>query len=297
MKKASQSSSGFIPREAFQRLFDELDKDRIKQHPPLPEYSSKFLRKVQFIFIQHYVTVVGNVICICNPRPLSPDVRLVNMLSVFHFLRFIPHLKLTALFAISMVDLVKHLGASAGILVVDYYVFAVLVVWSFKGTIIAPASNLSTTADPRIMTMIVNKTLRCGSYEQLGYWSNNFDNFAEICSGSIYNIMMVNNWSVFLDVYARYNLWSKLYFIAWWLTSSVMWVNLFIALILENFIYKWDRNHGCSNRETVRTDLDTTIQLMFRQQIAAPTEEKVVTQLHAHPHLQHLTMSMSLDQI
>uniref|UniRef100_A0AAZ3QK14 Ion transport domain-containing protein n=1 Tax=Oncorhynchus tshawytscha TaxID=74940 RepID=A0AAZ3QK14_ONCTS len=144
------------------------------------------------------------------------------------------------------------------ILYVVYYVFAVIGVWSFKGTIIAPASNL------RIMTMIVNKTLQCGSYEQLGYWSNNFEGFAMICSGSIYNIMMMNNWSVFLDVYARYNLWSELYFIAWWLTSSVMWVNLFIALILENFIYKWDRNHGCSNRDTVRTVLDTTIQLMFR---------------------------------
>ncbi len=24
-----------------------------------------------------------------------------------------------------------------------------------------------------------------------------------------------------------------MYFVAWWLTSSVMWVNLFVALILE----------------------------------------------------------------
>lgn len=27
--------------------------------------------------------------------------------------------------------------------------------------------------------------------------------------------------------------WSKIYFVCWWLTSSVMWVNLFVALILE----------------------------------------------------------------
>lgn len=27
--------------------------------------------------------------------------------------------------------------------------------------------------------------------------------------------------------------WSKVYFVSWWLTSSVMWVNLFVALILE----------------------------------------------------------------
>ncbi|XP_041692656.1 two pore calcium channel protein 2-like [Coregonus clupeaformis] len=388
MKKASQSSSGYIPREAFQRLFDELDKDRMKYHPPLPEYSSKFLRKVQFVFSQHYVTVVGNavalanVVCICmilvidcektlserdnyyletincffilyyllemvlkmvafgwtgyvsygsnifdgsltalllglqisifatyslpfsywNPAhggltSLWEMVRLVNMLSIFRFLRIIPNIKLMALVASTMVDLVKNLRAFAGILVVVYYVFAVLGVWLFRGAIIAPATNLSTTVDPRIMKMTVNKTLQCGSYEQLGYWSNNFDDFASALV-LLYNIMMMNNWNVFLDAYARYTTeWSKLYFIAWWLTSSVMWVNLFIALILENFIYKWDRNHGCSNRDMERTDLETTIQLMFRQQIAEPTEEEVVTKLHAHQHLQHLTMSMSLDKI
>ncbi|KAK6317857.1 hypothetical protein J4Q44_G00111480 [Coregonus suidteri] len=354
MKKASQSSSGYIPREAFQRLFDELDKDRMKYHPPLPEYSSKFLRKVQFVFSQHYVTVVGNavalanVVCICmilvidcektlserdnyyletincffilyyllemvlkmvafgwtgyvsygsnifdgsltvlllglqisifatyslpfsywNPAhggltSLWEMVRLVNMLSIFRFLRIIPNIKLMALVASTMVDLVKNLRAFAGILVVVYYVFAVLGVWLFRGAIIAPATNLSTTVDPRIMKMTVNKTLQCGSYEQLGYWSNNFDDFASALV-LLYNIMMMNNWNVFLDAYARYTTeWSKLYFIAWWLTSSVMWVNLFIALILENFIYKWDRNHGCSNRDMERTDLETTIQLMF----------------------------------
>lgn len=27
--------------------------------------------------------------------------------------------------------------------------------------------------------------------------------------------------------------WSKVYFVLWWLMSSVIWVNLFLALILE----------------------------------------------------------------
>ncbi|CAB1322759.1 unnamed protein product [Coregonus sp. 'balchen'] len=253
MKKASQSSSGYIPREAFQILFDELDKDRMKYHPPLPEYSSKFLRKVQFVFSQHYVTVVGNavalanVVCICMILVIDCEKTLSErdnyyleglQISIFAtyslpFSYWNPaHGGLTSLW--EMVRLVV------------YYVFAVLGVWLFRGAIIAPATNLSTTVDPRIMKMTSALVL-------------------------LYNIMMMNNWNVFLDAYARYTTeqgrlterWSKLYFIAWWLTSSVMWVNLFIALILENFIYKWDRNHGCSNRDMERTDLETTIQLMF----------------------------------
>lgn len=76
----------------------------------------------------------------------------------------------------------------------------------------------------------------------------------------LYNVMIVNNWQVFLDVYSRYTTkwgsihstcahtfmpvfigdsvfpsyrWSVIYFVCWWITSSVMWVNLFVALILE----------------------------------------------------------------
>lgn len=27
--------------------------------------------------------------------------------------------------------------------------------------------------------------------------------------------------------------WAKIYFVVWWLISSVIWVNLFVALLLE----------------------------------------------------------------
>lgn len=34
--------------------------------------------------------------------------------------------------------------------------------------------------------------------------------------------------------------WSKVYFVSWWFTSSVMWVNLFVALILEVILHVTD---------------------------------------------------------
>ncbi|XP_029551114.1 two pore calcium channel protein 2-like [Salmo trutta] len=63
---ATSPDRGYIPSEAFRRLFDELHKDRINQHPPLPEYQSKFLQNVQFIISQHYVIVVGNAVALAN---------------------------------------------------------------------------------------------------------------------------------------------------------------------------------------------------------------------------------------
>uniref|UniRef100_A0AAQ5XJN7 Ion transport domain-containing protein n=1 Tax=Amphiprion ocellaris TaxID=80972 RepID=A0AAQ5XJN7_AMPOC len=281
------------------------------QHPPLPQYRSPALQRLQVIFSHYYLTVLGNavalanVVCICTVLVLNSEkstaerdscvleiinlcfilyylfemcvkifafgwlgylsyrnnifdgfltilllalqitifityrlpnsqwdpsshgvmslwemVRLVNMLIVFRFLRIIPDIKLMALVASTLLDLVKNLRAFAGILVVsDIAIFHVL----------------SNTSMENITT---NFSMECGTYEQLGYWPNNFDDFAAAII-LLYDVMIVNNWQAFMDAYSRYTTeWSKIYFVCWWLTSSVMWVNLFVALILEVCLFK-----------------------------------------------------------
>ncbi|KAG8438285.1 hypothetical protein GDO86_008827 [Hymenochirus boettgeri] len=101
--------------------------------------------------------------------------------------------------------------------------------------------------------------------------------------------MIVNNWQVFLDAFARYSSpWSKLYFVSWWLVSSVVWVNLFVALILENFIHKWDRSCHPSLSANQEVEYHMTVQLMFREDLEEPTDEELLDRLHHHPHL-HLS--------
>ncbi|XP_047679981.1 two pore channel protein 2 isoform X4 [Prionailurus viverrinus] len=150
--------------------------------------------------------------------------RLVNMFIVFRFLRIIPSMKLMALVASTILDLIKNMRAFGGILVVVYYVFAILGISLFRGVVVAPG-NGSLAPD--------NGSAPCGSFEQLEYWANNFDDFAAALI-TLWNVMVVNNWQVFLDAYRRFSgPWSKMYFVLWWLVSSVIWVNLFLALILE----------------------------------------------------------------
>ncbi|XP_035508026.1 two pore calcium channel protein 2 [Morone saxatilis] len=159
-------------------------------------------------------------------------VRLINMLIVFRFLRIIPDIKLMALVASTLLDLVKNLRAFAGILVVVYYVFAVFGIWLFEGAI-KPPPEMSVLSNTTMENITSNFSMECGTYEQLGYWPNNFDDFAAAII-LLYDVMIVNNWQAFMDAYSRYTTdWSKIYFVCWWLTSSVMWVNLFVALILE----------------------------------------------------------------
>lgn len=357
----------------FRRIFDELDKDRIKEHPPLPQYTSPVLQRLQQAFSHYALTIIGNamalanVISICTIMVLNSEkstserdnfymelinlifilyyvfemsaklfafgwrgyfsfknnvfdgfltvlllvlqitmffykspfsqwdperhsviplwelVRLINMLIVFRFLRIIPDIKLMALVASTLMDLVKNLRAFAGILVVVYYIFAVFGIWLFEGAIKPPPH--SSVSNSSMENVTSNYTMVCGTYEQLEYWPNNFDDFAAAII-LLYDVMIVNNWQAFIEAYSRYTTeWSKVYFVTWWLTSSVMWVNLFVALILENFIYKWDRSHSCSVVDVEKIRYETSVQLMFKEQIQEPTEEELVCQLHQHPHL------------
>ncbi|XP_022446863.1 two pore calcium channel protein 2 isoform X3 [Delphinapterus leucas] len=183
--------------------------------------------------------------------------RLVNVLIAFRFLRIIPSMELMAVVASTILDLIRNMRAFGGILAVAYYVFAIIGVTLFRGVIVAPG-NSSLAPD--------NGSAPCGSFEQLEYWTNNFDDFAAALV-TLWDVMVVNNWQVFLDAFRRYaGPWSKIYFVLWWLVSSVLWVNLFLALILENFLHKWDRR---SHLQSLTGDLgatsEVTVELLFRQ--------------------------------
>ncbi|XP_009079303.1 PREDICTED: two pore calcium channel protein 2, partial [Acanthisitta chloris] len=369
MRSLQMCSCDQLSAAQFQKLFEELDKDAIKQHPPSPEYQSHFMQKIQFAFGHPYFGYLGNVVALANiisicvvlvldadkqlserddfflgaincffilyyllemllkilamglkrywsypsnrfdglltvillileiatfavygfPHPgWRPDfmgllslwdmVRLVNMLIVFRFLRIIPNMKFMSLVVTTLLDLVKNLRAFAGILVVVFYAFAITGIMLFQGAVV-PLGNISA-----VNTTYANGTLQCGTYEQLEYWPNNFDDFAAAVV-TLWDVMVVNNWQVFLDAFSRYSSpWAKIYFVAWWLISSVIWVNLFVALLLENFIHKWDRR--CHRESRSDIEYQRTVELMFRDVLEEPTEEELMEKLHQHPHLQ-----------
>uniref|UniRef100_A0A665U8M6 Ion transport domain-containing protein n=1 Tax=Echeneis naucrates TaxID=173247 RepID=A0A665U8M6_ECHNA len=70
---------GTMDRQQFQKIFEELDKDRIKEHPPLPQYNSPILQRLQVIFSHYYLNIFGNavalvnVICICTVLVLNSE--------------------------------------------------------------------------------------------------------------------------------------------------------------------------------------------------------------------------------
>lgn len=204
-------------------------------------------------------------------------VRIINILILFRLLRIIPNIKAMTIVAATLVDLVRNLKAFAGILIVIYYSFAILGIEIFHNAITNTPSN-----DTGLV-------FECGSYQQLQYWANNFDDFAAALV-VLWDIMVVNNWSVFLKAYAKVKTeWSYLYFIVWWLFSVVIVMQLFTALIIENFIMKWDKS--ASRRNRGNSDFEEShhfmsVHDMFRESLHEPTEEEILLQISNNQYLQ-----------
>lgn len=208
-----------------------------------------------------------------NNLTLWNIVRVINILIMLRLLRIIWHIKTMAIVAHTLLDLVKNLQSFGGILIVIYYFFAILGMEFFQNKITYTPDTGNSSARPS-----------CGTYEQLEYWANNFDDFAAAIV-VLWDVMVVNNWFVFLDAYAKYTTkWSYLYFIVWWLTSVVIVLNLFTALILENFIMKWDKFYLAARvqrqarRERANSfSMNTlTVHDIFKSSLKEPTEEEIL---------------------
>ncbi|NXP54844.1 TPC2 protein, partial [Heliornis fulica] len=377
MRSLKMCSCDQLSAAQFQKLFEELDKDAIKQHPPSPEYQSHFMQKMQFVFGHPYFGYLGNVVALANivsvcvvlvldadkqpserddfflraincffilyyllemllkilamglkrylsypsnrfdglltvillvleiatfavygfPHPgwrpefmgllsLWDMVRLVNMLIVFRFLRIIPNMKFMALVVTTLLDLVKNLRAFAGILVVVFYAFAIAGIMLFKGAVV-PLGNTSESVWGTCKKSLpfffflflvqisfdIKKVVALYFKEKCDFMAS----FGHYQAEVIYSLLCLSS----VNLICR---WAKIYFVAWWLISSVIWVNLFVALLLENFIHKWDRR--CHREPLSDIEYQRTVELMFRDVLEEPTEEELMEKLHHHPHLQ-----------
>ncbi|KAK6169402.1 hypothetical protein SNE40_020466 [Patella caerulea] len=229
--------------------------------------------------IEYGIPVYGN--NIHGKLMLWNIIRIINILIMIRLLRVIPHIQAMSIIASTIIDLVKNMKAFAGILIVFYYSFAIMGMELFHDAI---KYHGNSTQNGSVLPY------ECGSYQQLDYWANNFDDFAASVV-VLWDIMVVNNWHVFLAAYAKAtSYWSYIYFIIWWLLSVVIVLNLFTALILENFIIKWDKNVLASRERSGTAELEEANNLislhqMFRDSLKEPAENELLVELTNHNYL------------
>ena len=207
-------------------------------------------------------------------------VRIVNILIMARILRIIPQIKSMSIVFNTLIDLIRNMKAFAGVLIVIYYSFAIVGIEIFNGAI---------KYNPKNVTDAGELVYPCGSYQQLEYWANNFDDFAAAIV-VLWDIMVVNNWSVFLSAYKNsLSQWAYLYFIMWWLFSVVIVLQLFTAMIIENFIMKWDKSqlNSETNRERRASSFEDShhfmsVHDMFRSTLEEPSESEILQEISNH---------------
>lgn len=157
---------------------------------------------------------------------LNIIIRLMNIFIVLRLLRILVQVNSLKLLVSTTVDLIWNVRGFFGIIVVIYYLFAFLGMELFF--------DVDGPSDPNGPCQ--------PDYDHLFYYGNNFHDFASSLV-TLWDVMVVNNWYIFLDKFACDSFlgkWAKIYFIVWWLVSAIICVNLFISLVLEIFLIKWE---------------------------------------------------------
>lgn len=170
-------------------------------------------------------------------------IQLMNLFIVVRLLRIIPQFKSVSIAFGSMLEILKNLRAFAGIIIVIYYLFALLGMAIFsENHCLEDLTSCNITNHSRI------------AYIELNYYSYNFHDFAATLV-VLWNVMVVNNWFIFLDAFSiATSKWAQIYFIAWWLISVIVTLNLFISLVIEVFVTRWEAYQGKKRNDTAVQD-------------------------------------------
>ncbi|KAH8866579.1 Two pore calcium channel protein 2 [Schistosoma japonicum] len=157
-------------------------------------------------------------------------VRLSNILLLTRTTRLIVLFPWTRLVVNVLTDLPTNLAPVLGILVSAFYFYALLGMNLFSDVI--KYRNSTNSSKPEIY--------ECGTYQELQYWSINFNDFAASLV-LLWDLMVVNNWQIIVIAYTQaVNRWVHVYMISWWLFVVVGILSLTTAFIIESFLHRHD---------------------------------------------------------
>ncbi|CAF1473352.1 unnamed protein product [Adineta steineri] len=196
-------------------------------------------------------------------------IKACNMLFIYRLIRFLPASKNIQIIVGTVIDEIRNGGAFFGVLFSFYYAYSILGMELFGGTL----DNLYLRQNQTNITI-------CGTFEQLEYWPNGFDDFFSSIV-TLYNIMIVNQWFVFVNAFrdATNTKWSELYFIFWYLFVTNIGLN--ICLALSGDIHDAKKKRADDHEELIVSNMFD----IYRSQLKEPPAEIIIQQLNAHPYI------------
>ena len=220
---------------------------------------------------------------------LNTLIRVITICIILRLLRVVPHIQRLYVVVATVIDLISHLRGFMGIIVAVYYFFAILGMQLF-------AENYRLEGiPPSQCTKHLLDADKCTQYQQLSYYANNFHDFSAALV-VLWDVMVVNNWYIFLNGYLWMTgtAWAQLYFIAWWLVSVIVCVNLFVALVLEAFISRWERVQHQESAELYNSTFmnsvvydsynyqQNDVQGLLQEHLEEPQDADIMLELQKH---------------
>jgi two pore calcium channel protein 2 len=264
-----------------------------------------FLRRYFFLQIRHWYDLISAVLIVCGDIALIcvlqtfdasiyvgtayKEARIVIQIThifvMLRLLRIIPHVSALRHIANTILHLMRNLRAYVGLMICIYYFFAILGMIVFNGVHFSPHERNENG---------LRYSEICGTYEQSEYYPNNFDDFGSSLI-VLYDVMVVNNWYVFLNAYGRVRPYSQIFFIIWWLIASVIGLSLLVALLLEAFITKWEAakkssmegTDNAKSSEIEDLDFDNMLEEedvvdLLKGELKEPGDEELIRELLKH---------------
>ena len=233
--------------------------------------------KSRHVYVSHTALVAAQV-----------SIQITDIFIIIRMLRIIPHIPALKRITITIFHLFKNLRAYIGLMVCVYYFFAILGMMTFERVTFHP-----TDAEAN----------ECGTYQEGRYYANNFKDFyASLVV--LYDVMVVNNWHIYLRAYGTAfspSPWPQIFFVLWWLVASVIGISLFVALLLEAFITKWEAANkvqkekerdvavaapGTSQGLEEESTMNEDVVDLLRGELKELSDEELVSELLSHGDLQ-----------
>ncbi|XP_066953785.1 two pore calcium channel protein 1-like isoform X3 [Macrobrachium rosenbergii] len=203
---------------------------------------------------------------------LSLDVLLV--LRVLRLVKIIGSVARFKIIVHSINKIIPSLLTYGGVVMVFYYIFAIIGVESFQGLVrFSGYDNKEGTE-----LFCGNKKLNNTEFWHVQYCNNNFNNIIRALI-VMFELTVVNQWHVIAYGFASVtNSWARLYFVVFHLICVIVVLNIFTAFVLEVFILEYSANRGQfeSQVEKKIQDIGLSIRRRRRSGNSAESQEDLV---------------------
>ncbi|XP_072356176.1 two pore segment channel 3 isoform X1 [Scyliorhinus torazame] len=176
---------------------------------------------------------------------------IVFILRVLRLIRIIDSFQRFRVLLNTLINLIPTMLTYAGLVVVVYYIFAIIGMEAFKGRIRFYGANSS---DPAAK-YCGNLALKGSQFAALRYCKNNFNNIVSAFILLI-ELTVVNQWHVLATGFVKVtHLTARIFFVVFHIMVVIILINIFIAFVLEAFFVEYSLA-----RSAVETAVERKIQ-------------------------------------